>query len=83
MVVLWRANGGIYNLFLDYGYSYFLLGTLMKTKLEAGMSNFYSYIALDQRIDITKPVHSFLEFSGLASNTNYYNWRSFLPHLEI
>lgn len=52
-------NGGIYNLFLDYGYSYFLLGTLMKTKLEAGMSNFYSYIALDQRIDITKPVHSF------------------------
>lgn len=75
-------NGGIYNLFLDYGYSYFLLGTLMKTKLEAGMSNFYSYIALNQRIDITKPVHSFLEFSGLASNTNYYNWRSFFASLR-
>lgn len=75
-------NGGVYNMFLDYGYSYFVAGTLMNTTIQGSISNFYSYASLVHRVDIPVPVHTFWEFSGKASNTNYYNWRSFFASLN-
>lgn len=74
--IMGGQNGGIYNLYMGYGYSYFFLKTLMQTRLEGAVSNYHNTISLQQRTDIPSrvPIQNILK-AGIFSQ-NFYNWES-------
>lgn len=74
--IMGGQNGGVYNLFAGYAYNYFLLSTLLQTRVEAVLSNFNNEISLHQRTDISFPFVNTMLLSGRFSRVNYYNWQS-------